>query len=79
MIASGQKSYSSKCPNCSSLNDDVLAVAIRLQQCKQELRRSGQVVINFDPQGNINLNQIQWVGRTLLGHIPTCSEHLLNE
>jgi len=67
MSANGQKPFNSKCSNCASLDSDVLAVAIRLQQCKGEARNSGQVVINFDPEGNINLNQIQWIGRTRLG------------
>ncbi len=55
-----------KCSECTLLDSDVLVVAIRLQQCKRESKRSGQVVVNFDPHGNINLNQIQWVGKSLL-------------
>jgi hypothetical protein len=72
----GGKMISSKCLDCSVFREqkeqdlidkDVLLVAKIFQQCKRETRKSGQVVINFNPQGNINLNQIQWVGKIPLG------------
>lgn len=48
---------------CVELDEDVLEAASKLQQCKRDGKKRGQVIVNFTPEGVINLDQIFWVSK----------------